>query len=55
MNSSRERLRNKWSVHLINYDESLICHGLNMNPGDFGGFTFIFVSAENCVYLSRDV
>jgi hypothetical protein len=25
-------------------DESLICRGLNSNPGHFGSFTFIFVS-----------
>jgi hypothetical protein len=45
----------KWSVHWFDCDESLTCHGLNSNSGDFGGFTFIFVRVENHVYLSRGV
>jgi hypothetical protein len=37
------------------YDESLMCHGLNLNPGSFGDFTFIFVRVENRVCLSHGV
>jgi hypothetical protein len=35
-------------------DKSLICHGLNSNPGHFGGFTTsIFVSfGESCLLVS---
>jgi hypothetical protein len=36
-------------------DESLTWRGLNSNPGHFGCFTFILVSLENRVCLSRDV
>jgi hypothetical protein len=34
------------------YDESLTCHGLNLNLGHFGGFTFIFVlCGESCLVV----
>jgi hypothetical protein len=34
-------------------DESLTCHGLNLNPRRFGGFTFIFISCgESCLLIS---
>jgi hypothetical protein len=44
-----------WSVPWFDCDESLTCHGLNSNPRDFGGFTFIFVRVENHVCLSCGV
>jgi hypothetical protein len=44
-----------WSIPRFDCDESLTYHGLNSNPGDFGGFTFIFVHVENRVCLSRGV
>jgi hypothetical protein len=34
-------------------DESLTCHGLNLNSGHFGSTTFIFVSfGESCLLVS---
>jgi hypothetical protein len=43
----------KWSVPWFDCDESLTYRGLNSNPRDFGGFTFIFVSFdESCLLVS---
>jgi hypothetical protein len=39
----------------LNYDESLTCKGLNLNPGHFGGFTFTYylcLCEESCFLVS---
>jgi hypothetical protein len=45
----------KWSVPWFDCDLSLTWQGLNLNSRHFGSITFISVSLENCVCLSRCV
>jgi hypothetical protein len=56
MDSSRGRLRTKWSVPWFDCDESLTWRGVNSNPGQF---RFVFLlplfHSENCLCLSHGV